>query len=385
MIWRECIPSQIHLVAERIREDDKAGLWVCTWHRMTGAVERLVQVCDTCNPSPRDARSIGYDSVVNTLLPEYPRTLSSKLVRHSHDCTLDRTVFLMPKTPVIAKVNQEARMLALEGRSKFYNQAFIYMDMSEMFYNIGESLVLVNGKDDTVLINTQFTADRHPLGAILRTEDGEWDYKANRLFGMITRTRIKVAIFAAVLIDSEAPPRLYYALADAKRVDVVVGVLRFHRMSNSEATTTDLFGLMGEQSMALIPVRDPQCLRKLFMAHAAFRTNCCAEYFSDDDADDIYSSYIPEEYWDWDRYQRPSDLEAYCEEMLGFAECMMTACEARLLSRHFDGDDGEAVTRQWRMKVEASFRDTFEPVFLVHRSLNPVLMDSREREDDFDF
>lgn len=388
MVWRECLPSQIHLVAERIHEGDDA-LQVCEWHHMTGAVESSARVWATSldilesNFTPRVARDILYDSVVDTLLPEYPRDRPRAYPYHSRNCNPAYPILLVPNTPVIAKVNREARVLAFEGRGKGYNLAFVHRNLSDRMDRIEESLVLVNPKDDTVLINTQFvTAARHPAEAAFLTEDGDLEHKANRLLGMITRTSIQVAIFAGVLTDSDVPPQLYHALADAKRVDVVVGVLRFHRVSNSEATTTDLFGLMGDQSTALIPARDPQCLRKLFMAHVAFRPDCVAEYFVPGDADYINSAWIPDEYSNWDRPRRPSDLDAYCEEMLGFAEGIMTACKAHLMARLWEGPDGEYVTRQWHTNVEAAFRDTFEPVFLAHRCLNPVLIDSTEQEDD---
>lgn len=313
---------------------------------------------------------------MNAVQPEHWHNLLRAYPYHSRYCNPDYPMAFKQKTPIIAKVNQEARVLALECKSKCYNVAFVHRSMSEVIDRIEESPVWLNVKTDTVLVNTHY---------IFTDKDRQFSHKANRLYGMITRNSIQVAIFAAVLIDSEAPPHLYRGLAKANRVDVVVGVLRFHGMSDNEAAITDLFGQLGEQSMALIPAKNPESLLKLFMAHGAFRPECAAEYFYQADAWAIERTYVPEKCSNWHRRRRPSDFHEYCQEMQGFARSIMTACKTELMSRRFTGVNGEAVTGQWQRNVEATFEDTFEPVFLVHRCRNPVLINFRKQEDGYLF
>lgn len=397
MIWKECIPSQIHLVAERIH-DGYAPWQLQRNPHIVESTERFYEsTIDSRKwpywPPGNDPRTEIYDSVMDALQGEHFNLSHRAYPYHSRYCTPAYPESFRQKTPVIAKVNQEARALAFERMSKCYNLAFVHKDLDEWMDRIEESPVWLNAKSDNVLINTQYiTATSHPTDAVLVTRDRRIDHKEDRLFGMITRNKIKVAIFAAALIDSVARPRLYHALTNANRVDVVVGVIRFDRMSDSEAAITEIFGLFGEESMALVPVNNSRALLKLFKAHAAFRPQCVAEFFDWDQAEHMKQNYIPDRHLkdrrrspseldlNWDRSRRPSDFREYCEDMRGFASSIMTACETELMSRHFAGADGEAKGRQWQTKVEATFQDTFEPVLLAHRCRNPVLIDLRKQE-----
>lgn len=386
MIWKECIPSQIHLVAERIHR----GLvphQLRANHHIVESRERFYestidsrkwQSCLSCD----DLRTKIYDGVMDTLQGEHFNKFHRGYPYHSRYCTPAYPMSFRQKTPVIAKVNQEARVLALERVSKRYNLAFVHKDLRVRVERIEELPVWLNAKNDTVLINTKYiTATRSPSDAVLAT------HKEDGLFDMITRNRIQVAILAAALING--PPPLYHALSNANRVDVVVGVFRFDRMSDSEAAVTEMFGLFGEESMALVPVDNSRALLKLFKAHAAFGPQCVAEFFEWHHAQHMKRTYIPDKYLkntsryrspsevdlNWDRSRLPSDFRDYCEEMRGFASSIMTACQTELMSRDFVGANEEEM--KWKMKVEVAFKDTFEPVFLAHRCRHPVSIDSR--------
>lgn len=384
MIWKECIPSQIHLVAERIH-DGLVAHQLRAKHYIVESFERSYESTTESRKWPLsrdDLRTTIYDGVMDALQGKRFNMFHRGYPYHSRYCTPAYPMSFRQKTPVIAKVNQEARVLALERVSKRYNLAFVHKDLRKRVERITESPVWLNAKNDTVLINTQYiTAARYPSDAVLVA------HKEDRLVGMITRNRIEVAILAAALIDSETPP-LYHALSNANRVDVVVGVFRFDRMSDSEAAVTEMFGLFGEESMALVPVDNSRALLKLFKAHTAFGPQCVAEFFNWHQAQRL-EHYIPDKYLkdtsryrslsevdlNWDRSRLPSDFREYCEEMRGFASSIMTACRTELISGTFIGANEEEM--KWKMKVEATFNDTFEPVFLAHRCRNPVLLDFR--------
>lgn len=345
MIWEECIPTHVHLIAERVYERPEAEAYIHPYQENN--------VIDGGQINGQIGRANPYHS--RHCVPGYPATSGHQ------------------KLPVIAQVNQEARAFALQHKSKRYNLAFVHRDMNDQMDRVEESPVWLN-KKDTVLINTyNIPAARLPTGAVFEIGFGHVDIRTDRLLGMVTRNHIQVAIFADALIHG--PPNLYHALTQTDRVDVVVGVLRFDGMSDNEAAVTGLFGKFGEEPMALIPAKNSLLLRKLFIAHGAFRPQCAAEYLDPNLID--YLPFLPEDYQSWFIRRRPSDFNAYREVMRGLARHTMIICQHEIESRGFAGQQWE-VRRQWEYEVNSTFKNTFAPVFLIHRCRNPVLIEAPE-------
>lgn len=220
--------------------------------------------------------------------------------------------------------------------------------------------VWVDKKNDTVLVNTRYTdAIGHLEVAPHLPEHRRCDLKADGLFGMITRNTVHVAVFAGGIIGNTLRPGLCQALTNADRVSVVVGVFRFDGMTDGEAAVTELFGLFGEESMALVPANNTGSPRKLFTAHAAFRPQTAAEFVNSH-----YARYARAFFENWaggdacvrhmtwfpqrGMRRRPSDFDAYCEEMRGFSISTMAACafSVRIRDRKQSNSELAAVLQQ---------------------------------------
>lgn len=342
MIWEECIPRRIHLIAEPVHGNymvEQAGN----------------------HPLGR-----------YYILAPYPY--------HNSHCSRFYPLTFRNKIPSISKVNFEAAKLARSHKvnSMCYNLAFVYFFGGLLLGRVRESPVWLDKKKDTVLINTPYiTPAAHPADSVLQTEDGRLDFKADRLFGMVTRNQIQVAMFAAVLIDRKVPVGFYHALTEADRVDLVAGVFRFDGMPDDEAVDTELFGLFGEESMGLISANNIQSLQKLFKADKTFHPKFGVEYFELRHHAQL-DLCMPGGYRQWEFPSRPSDFNAYCEQMQAVASATMDLCERYLMERLFQDEwNNWYKDREWQRKVEATFRNKFAPVFLVHRCHKNVLLGSQ--------
>jgi hypothetical protein len=153
MVWEQCIPSQVHLVAENVYEgliDDRFDILVKAinsigvnpWSTFD-ADEELDELC----------KSLFGCKATYGVLDEI-NALDQAMSYHNRNCKPAFPTAFRQKLPFIAQVNHEAQFHALKHQTRCCNLAFVHKDMLAEIDRVEGSPVWLNCNKDTVLVNT---------------------------------------------------------------------------------------------------------------------------------------------------------------------------------------------------------------------------------------